>query len=72
MFSDTIITITCYLVAGWVIVLFSLYIFENEFLVVFPLLLATGYFPGGWWTRWSMAALKFQVAKRKEENSNCG
>jgi hypothetical protein len=70
MFSDSIISITCFLIFNLTIVLFAFYISENEFLIVFLFLLSCAFFAGGWWARWSIAVLKFNVAKRKVHESN--
>lgn len=70
MFSDFIITSFGFLIAAAAIVAVNIYVSQSELLLVAAFALSCWYFPGGWWSRWSVAAIRFQNAKSKEVKSN--
>jgi len=70
MIVDSIVTIVGILLAGTIIFLFLFYVFESDLIAISSLMLASAYFPGGWWGRWMTAAMKFQDAKQKERESH--
>jgi hypothetical protein len=70
MFSDFILGILGLLISGGIILLFVIYITDNNLFVIASLGLVGAYFPGGWWSRWFKASMRFQVAKRREGKSD--
>ena len=71
-FSDGIVTLVGFILAAAIIYFFTAYIYESEPLLVAMFAFACWHFPGGWWSRWAKATMKFGVAQRSEREANGG